>query len=220
MLSDIEPDFRDQLQILTPMLLAKENVVLKEMNGQKVLCKEMLEYFKVNLVHILLSVIKYLIIISSINFYYKKSWVSHFSITSFGGIIVVYTIKCVFFYTFYKYMNRSYQMLLKQLTYFVVLKNEKVLFVGMGAHIFVFFQQSVIVPILVFFNYFASFLWSVESIFQFKISKYWHCILCYFLLTLYIEVGIGKQDLEIFFKFDRFVKDLVLLKIQPAQIYY
>ncbi|XP_005104155.1 atlastin isoform X2 [Aplysia californica] len=45
-LKEIEHDFLEQLQILTPMLLAKENVVLKEMNGQKVQCKEMLEYFK------------------------------------------------------------------------------------------------------------------------------------------------------------------------------
>ncbi|CAL1529427.1 unnamed protein product [Lymnaea stagnalis] len=45
-LKEIEPEFLSQLQVLTPMLLARENVVLKEMNGQKIRCKEMLEYFK------------------------------------------------------------------------------------------------------------------------------------------------------------------------------
>ncbi|GFS22103.1 atlastin-3 [Elysia marginata] len=45
-LKDIEKDFLDQLQVLTPMLLARENIVLKEINGQKVRCEEMMEYFK------------------------------------------------------------------------------------------------------------------------------------------------------------------------------
>ncbi|XP_055880106.1 atlastin-like isoform X3 [Biomphalaria glabrata] len=45
-LKEIEPEFLGQLQILTPLLLAKENIVVKEINGQKVRCKEMLEYFK------------------------------------------------------------------------------------------------------------------------------------------------------------------------------
>ncbi|CAG5121976.1 unnamed protein product, partial [Candidula unifasciata] len=45
-LRDIEHDFLEQLQILTQMLLAKENIILKEMNGQKIKCKDMVEYFK------------------------------------------------------------------------------------------------------------------------------------------------------------------------------
>ncbi|XP_059142147.1 atlastin-1-like isoform X2 [Physella acuta] len=45
-LKEIESEFLSQLQVLTPMLLASENIVLKEMNGQKIRCKEMLEYFK------------------------------------------------------------------------------------------------------------------------------------------------------------------------------
>lgn len=46
LVSDIEPDFRKQLQKLVPMMLAPENLVVKEIGGQKVKAKEMLQYFK------------------------------------------------------------------------------------------------------------------------------------------------------------------------------
>ncbi|XP_049857521.1 atlastin isoform X1 [Schistocerca gregaria] len=45
-LSDIENDFKVQLQRLIPMLLAPENLVPKEIAGQKVKAKELLQYFK------------------------------------------------------------------------------------------------------------------------------------------------------------------------------
>jgi hypothetical protein len=44
--SDIEPDFRKQLLKLVPMILAPENLVIKEIAGQKVKAKELLQYFK------------------------------------------------------------------------------------------------------------------------------------------------------------------------------
>ena len=46
LVSDIEPDFKKQLQKLVPMMLAPENLVVKEIGGQKVKAKEMLQYFK------------------------------------------------------------------------------------------------------------------------------------------------------------------------------
>ena len=46
-LSDIEPDFREQLQVLVPMVLAPENIVLKEINGSVITAQELVEYFKV-----------------------------------------------------------------------------------------------------------------------------------------------------------------------------
>ncbi|KAK7103242.1 atlastin-2-like isoform X3 [Littorina saxatilis] len=45
-LKDIEPDFREQLQVLVPMILAPENIVLKEINGTQITAHEMVEYFK------------------------------------------------------------------------------------------------------------------------------------------------------------------------------
>ncbi|XP_071454214.1 atlastin isoform X2 [Hetaerina americana] len=45
-LSDIEPDFKEQLQILIPLLLAPENLVLKKISGQDVKAKELVQYFK------------------------------------------------------------------------------------------------------------------------------------------------------------------------------
>ena len=45
--SDIEPDFREQLQVLVPMVLAPENIVLKEINGSVITAQELVEYFKV-----------------------------------------------------------------------------------------------------------------------------------------------------------------------------
>ena len=47
MSTEIEPDFREQLQILVPMVLAPENVVLKEINGAQITSQELVEYFKV-----------------------------------------------------------------------------------------------------------------------------------------------------------------------------
>ncbi|XP_012275817.1 atlastin isoform X2 [Orussus abietinus] len=45
-LSEIESEFKEQLKVLIPMLLAPENLVTKKINGQVVLAKELLEYFK------------------------------------------------------------------------------------------------------------------------------------------------------------------------------
>ncbi|KAL8613745.1 hypothetical protein ACOMHN_029602 [Nucella lapillus] len=45
-LQEIEPEFREQLQVLVPMLLAPENIVLKEINGSQITGQELLEYFK------------------------------------------------------------------------------------------------------------------------------------------------------------------------------
>lgn len=45
-ISDIEPDFKKQLHKLVPMMLASENLVVKEIAGQKVKAKELLQYFK------------------------------------------------------------------------------------------------------------------------------------------------------------------------------
>ncbi|XP_050664575.1 atlastin isoform X2 [Leptidea sinapis] len=45
-LSDIEVEFKRALQQLVPMLLAPDNLVVKEINGQRVRAKELLVYFK------------------------------------------------------------------------------------------------------------------------------------------------------------------------------
>ncbi|XP_045502422.1 atlastin isoform X1 [Colias croceus] len=45
-LSDIEVDFKRALQQLVPMLLAPDNLVVKEINGQRVKAKDLLVYFK------------------------------------------------------------------------------------------------------------------------------------------------------------------------------
>ncbi|XP_001607339.4 atlastin isoform X2 [Nasonia vitripennis] len=45
-LSEIESEFKEQLKVLIPMLLAPENLVTKKINGQIVKAKELLEYFK------------------------------------------------------------------------------------------------------------------------------------------------------------------------------
>jgi atlastin len=44
--SDIEPDFKNKLDKLVPMMLAPENLVIKEIAGQKVKAKELLQYLK------------------------------------------------------------------------------------------------------------------------------------------------------------------------------
>ncbi|XP_050404512.1 atlastin-1 [Patella vulgata] len=45
-LRDIEPDFTEQLQILVPLLLSPENLIVKEINGTKITCQDLVEYFK------------------------------------------------------------------------------------------------------------------------------------------------------------------------------
>ena len=47
-LADVDLEFRKQLQILVPMVLAAENLVLKEINGTLVTAHELVEYFKVS----------------------------------------------------------------------------------------------------------------------------------------------------------------------------
>ncbi|XP_067130951.1 atlastin-2 isoform X1 [Centruroides vittatus] len=45
-LADIEHEFREQLKVLVPLLLSKENLVRKEINGRKITARELVEYFK------------------------------------------------------------------------------------------------------------------------------------------------------------------------------
>ncbi|XP_006839430.1 PREDICTED: atlastin-2-like isoform X2 [Chrysochloris asiatica] len=45
-LKDIDDDFKRELQELVPLLLAPENLVEKEINGAKVTCRALVEYFK------------------------------------------------------------------------------------------------------------------------------------------------------------------------------
>ncbi|ESO86215.1 hypothetical protein LOTGIDRAFT_167448 [Lottia gigantea] len=45
-LKDIEADFTEQLQILVPLLLSKENLIVKEINGSQITCQDLVEYFK------------------------------------------------------------------------------------------------------------------------------------------------------------------------------
>ncbi|TRY60775.1 hypothetical protein DNTS_032210, partial [Danionella cerebrum] len=45
-LRDIDEEFKKELQNLVPLLLATENLVEKEINGEKVTCRNLLEYFK------------------------------------------------------------------------------------------------------------------------------------------------------------------------------
>ena len=46
-IADIEPDFKDKLKELVPNLLQGENLIVKEINGCQVTCRDLLEYFKV-----------------------------------------------------------------------------------------------------------------------------------------------------------------------------
>lgn len=43
---DIEPDFKQNLLTLIPMLLKPNKLILKEIGGQKVKAKELVQYFK------------------------------------------------------------------------------------------------------------------------------------------------------------------------------
>lgn len=45
-LSEIQPEFKEQLKLLIPMLLAPENLVTKKIDGQLVKARDLLEYFK------------------------------------------------------------------------------------------------------------------------------------------------------------------------------
>ncbi|XP_054265961.1 atlastin isoform X2 [Macrosteles quadrilineatus] len=45
-LKDIEPDFVENLKTLIPILLSPENLIVKEIGGQKVKAKELMQYFK------------------------------------------------------------------------------------------------------------------------------------------------------------------------------
>ena len=44
---DIEADFRDNLKVLVPALLASENLRIKQIHGSNVTGRSLLEYFKV-----------------------------------------------------------------------------------------------------------------------------------------------------------------------------
>ena len=43
---DIEPDFKEQLKILVPLLLSPENLVVKQIGGNRIRAKELLHYFQ------------------------------------------------------------------------------------------------------------------------------------------------------------------------------
>uniref|UniRef100_A0A2M4A1Q3 Putative conserved plasma membrane protein n=1 Tax=Anopheles triannulatus TaxID=58253 RepID=A0A2M4A1Q3_9DIPT len=45
-LSDITPEFKQSLRELVPMLLGPENLIVKEINGQKVKARDLVQYFK------------------------------------------------------------------------------------------------------------------------------------------------------------------------------
>ncbi|KAJ8309354.1 hypothetical protein KUTeg_014228 [Tegillarca granosa] len=45
-LKDIESDFKEQLKVLVPLLLDESNLVVKEINGVEITCRELVEYFK------------------------------------------------------------------------------------------------------------------------------------------------------------------------------
>lgn len=44
---DIDEDFKKELAKLVPLLLSPEHLVEKEIGGNKVTCRDLLEYFKV-----------------------------------------------------------------------------------------------------------------------------------------------------------------------------
>ncbi|WKY06407.1 hypothetical protein Q1695_006530 [Nippostrongylus brasiliensis] len=45
-LTDIEPEFQQQLRVMVPRILDSCNLAMKEINGHKVTCRELVEYFK------------------------------------------------------------------------------------------------------------------------------------------------------------------------------
>lgn len=52
--TDIAGEFKEQLQILIPYVLNPSKLMEKEINGSKVTCRGLLEYFKVHVVFLLL----------------------------------------------------------------------------------------------------------------------------------------------------------------------
>ncbi|KAK8760956.1 hypothetical protein V5799_027777 [Amblyomma americanum] len=46
-LMDIDDKFKQKVKELVPWLLAPENLVVKQINGQKVTCQEFLNYFRI-----------------------------------------------------------------------------------------------------------------------------------------------------------------------------
>uniref|UniRef100_A0A0K0DKH0 GB1/RHD3-type G domain-containing protein n=1 Tax=Angiostrongylus cantonensis TaxID=6313 RepID=A0A0K0DKH0_ANGCA len=48
-LADIDPEFQQQLRVMVPRILDSRNLAVKEINGHKVTCRELVEYFKVQL---------------------------------------------------------------------------------------------------------------------------------------------------------------------------
>ncbi len=44
--TDIEPDFKEQLKVLVPLLLSPENLVVKQIGGNRIRAKELLHYFQ------------------------------------------------------------------------------------------------------------------------------------------------------------------------------
>lgn len=45
-LKDITPEFKNSLKSLVPMLLAPENLIVKQINGQRVYARDLIQYFK------------------------------------------------------------------------------------------------------------------------------------------------------------------------------
>lgn len=44
---EIDGDFLNNLKVLVPWLLSPQNIDVKEINGSKITCRGLLEYFKV-----------------------------------------------------------------------------------------------------------------------------------------------------------------------------
>lgn len=44
---DVQPEFQQQLRTLIPRLLDSSNLIVKDINGDKITCRQLLEYFKV-----------------------------------------------------------------------------------------------------------------------------------------------------------------------------
>lgn len=44
--TDIEPEFKEQLKVLVPLLLSPENLVTKQIGGNRIKAKELLHYFQ------------------------------------------------------------------------------------------------------------------------------------------------------------------------------
>lgn len=49
LLVEIDDEFIKNLKILIPWLLSPENLDIKEINGNKITCRGLVEYFKVSL---------------------------------------------------------------------------------------------------------------------------------------------------------------------------